>query len=75
VVSPNGTRLYYYGGDGLVHTLDLENPRNLGPDVFPELATAPVPDPPGAGAQMLITPEGGNLIIAGKDAVVVVPTP
>ena len=76
-VAPDGKRLYYYANnDGKVHALDLEHPGPLvGTDIFPELAAATVPDSPGAGAQMLITPDGGNLIIAGKDRVIVMPAP
>jgi hypothetical protein len=75
VVSPNGTRLYYYTADDhKVHVLDLEHTQ-LAQPVFPEIgASAPI-EAPGAGAQMLITPDGGNLIIAGKDRVIVMPTP
>ena len=75
-ISPNGTRLYYYATDDhRVHALDLEHPRNVGPDFFPELPASGAIDPPGTGAQMLLTPDGGSLIIAGKDRLIVMPTP
>ena len=75
-ISPNGTRLYYYATDDhRVRALDLEHPRNVGPDFFPELAASGAIDPPGSGAQMLLTPDGGSLIIAGKDRLIVMPTP
>lgn len=70
VVSPAGTHLYYYTtNDHKVHVLDIEQAQ-----ISEITASAPI-DPPGAGAQMLITPDGGTLIIAGKEAVVVMPTP
>jgi hypothetical protein len=75
VVSPDGTRLYYYtADDDKVHVLDLEHTQLVQP-VFPEIgASAPI-DAPGAGAQMLVTPDGGSLVIAGKDRVIVMPAP
>jgi hypothetical protein len=75
VVSPNGKRLYYYEtAQHRVHALDLENPQQI-VNHFPEVAVSAPIDPPGTGAQLVITPDGGTLIIAGKDRVIVMPTP
>jgi hypothetical protein len=75
VVAPNGKRAYYYEtAQHRVHALDLENPQPV-VNHFPEVGVSAPIDPPGTGAQLLITPDGGSLIIAGKDRVIVMPAP
>jgi hypothetical protein len=75
VVAPNGKRAYYYETvEHRVHALDLEHPQQI-INHFPEVAVSAPIDPPGTGAQLLITPDGGSLIIAGKDRVIVMPAP
>jgi hypothetical protein len=75
VVSPNGKRLYYYEtAQHRVHALDVEHPQQM-VNHFPEVGVSAPIDPPGTGAQLLITPDGGTLIIAGKDRVIVMPVP
>jgi hypothetical protein len=75
VLSPDGTRIYAYDASaGMLHTLDAHTPPSGG--VFAEIGTpVPVPDPPGLGHNMIITPDGGTLILCGNDHLVIMPAP
>ena len=75
VLSPDGNRIYAYDATaGLLHTLDAHTPPSGG--VFAEIGSpVPVPDPPGLGHNMIITPDGGTLILGGNDHLVIMPAP
>jgi hypothetical protein len=76
VLSPDGTRLYYYDGPtGVLHTLDVHTPPPSG-SAFAEIGSGvQVADSPGIGPTMVITPDGGNLILAGTLHLIVLPAP
>jgi hypothetical protein len=76
VLSPDGTRLYYFNGStGILHTLDVHTPPPSG-GAFPEIGSGvQVADAPGIGPTMVITPDGGNLILAGTTHLIVLPAP
>jgi hypothetical protein len=75
VLSPDGNRIYAYdAAAGMLRTLDAHTPPSGG--AFPEIGTGvPVPDAPGLGHNMIITPDGGTLILAGNDHLVIMPAP
>ena len=75
VLSPDGTRIYYYDASaGMLHTLDARTPPPNG--TFPEIGSGvQLPDAPGIGPVMVITPDGGTLILAGTTHLIVMPAP
>lgn len=78
VLSSDGMRAYLWdpsaGTTGLLHTLDLSMIATTG--TFSELGPpVQIPDSPGTGPIMVITPDGGNLILAGTTNLIVIPTP
>jgi IPT/TIG domain len=74
VLSPDGTRIYYYDeSTGTIHTLDATTLAN---GTFPETGSpVQIPDSPGTWPTMVITPDGGNLMLAGTTNLIVIPTP
>jgi len=73
VLSPDGNRIYAYDASGgMLYTLDAHAPSSG----FPQIGTGvPVPDAPGLGHQMIITPDGGTLILCGNDHLIIMPAP
>lgn len=74
-LSPDGTRVYYYDeSTGTIHTLDVSTLATTG--TYSEIGSPiQIPDSPGTRPTMVITPDGGNLILAGTTNLIVVPTP
>ena len=81
VLAPDGGRAYTYDQNGMMRTYDLLS--STVAEVFPEVGTGTVlAANPGfaqglyvdAGVQMVITPDGKTVFIAGSNAVVVQPT-
>lgn len=75
VLSPDGTRVYYYvESTGTIHTLDVSTLPTTG--TASEIGTpVQIPDSPGTWPTMVITPDGGNLILAGTTNLIIIPTP
>ena len=74
-LSPSGDRAYTFvaGTQGTVHAYNLNSASNGG---FAEIGTGTtIADDPGFGLQMLVTPDGGSLIIAGDQKVIILPAP
>lgn len=74
-ISPDGTRVYCYDAStGTIHTLDVSTLATTG--TSSEIGTpVQIPDSPGTRPTMVITPDGGNLILAGTTNLIVIPTP
>jgi IPT/TIG domain len=74
-LSPDGTRIYYYDAStSTIHTLDVSTLATTG--TSSEIGSpVQVPDSPGTRPTMVITPDGGNLILAGTTHLIVIPTP
>jgi hypothetical protein len=74
IISPDGTSAYIYiKSTGVVHKYDLTSAVG---GVFAEVGTGTaVPDAPGDGLLMAISPDGGSLIIAGTARVIVMAAP
>jgi hypothetical protein len=74
-LSPDGTRVYYYDeSTGTIHTLDVSMLATTG--TYSEIGSpVQIPDSPGTRPTMVITPDGGNLILAGTTNLIVIPTP
>ncbi|MDO8989009.1 MAG: IPT/TIG domain-containing protein [Sideroxyarcus sp.] len=74
IISPEGANAYIYiKNTGVVHKYDLTSA--IG-GVFAEVGTGTaVPDAPGDGILMAISPDGGSLIIAGTERVIVMAAP
>lgn len=75
VMSPDGTRVYRYdAATGTIHTLDVSTLDADG--TFVEIGSpVQIPDSPGTDPTMVITPDGGNLILAGTTHLIIIPTP
>jgi hypothetical protein len=73
-LSPDGKRAYGYSNGTVLHAYDLVAPPVAG--VFQEIlpATTLLSDP-GLGSKMTVSPDGGNVFIAGDLGIVVVPAP
>jgi hypothetical protein len=74
-LSPDGRKIYAYvaGTPGMIHVYDTNAPSS---GSFNEIGTGTaLVDSPGNGVQMVVTPDGGSLIIAGNQRVVVMPAP
>ena len=79
VISPDGTRAFaYVSSTTTVHVYDLTAAVNQQAE-YPEIGTGLVlPDAPstsGTDVVMIITPDGGTLILAGTTNIIVTPTP
>jgi hypothetical protein len=74
VISPDGTTAYtYIKSTGMVHKYDLTS---VSGGAFAEMGTGTsVPDAPGDGISMAISPDGGNLFIAGTALVIIMAAP
>ena len=75
VLKPDGTRAYAYdtsAGGILVYDVSVDRDEAayapLGPVV-------PLAGDPGTGPEMIISPDGGTLVLAGSSRIVVQPTP
>jgi hypothetical protein len=75
-ISPDGTRVYTFSAgfpNSLVHVFDVTKASN---GVIPEIGTGTsIPDNPGNIGQIQVTPDGGSLIIAGDQMIIVMPSP
>lgn len=70
VISPDGNSAYaYYPGNSTLRKFDLTAPG------FPQLATPTVAAPGGQFALLTISPDGGTIVMAGTQNVVIVPAP
>jgi hypothetical protein len=70
VVSPDGNTAYvYYSANSTLRKFDLTAPG------FPLRASPSVAAPGGQFAQLTISPDGGTIVMAGTENVVVVPAP
>jgi hypothetical protein len=79
VISPDGTRGFEFVASTLtIHVYDLTAAVN-GNGQYPEIGTglvlADAPSASGTNAVMIITPDGGTLILAGTTNVIVTPKP
>jgi len=74
-LSPDGTRVYSYDeSTGTLHTLDVSTLATTG--TYSEIGSpVQIPDSPGTRPTMVITPDGGNLILAGTTNLIIIPTP
>ncbi len=74
-LSPDGTRAYAYNNStGLLHVLDTTTSDGAGG--FVEIGTATtIADSAGTNPRMVVTPDGGTIIIVGSSNVLVVPAP
>jgi len=73
-LNPDGSRAYTYDSSEKVRTFDLTSTPVGG--MFPEIGTGISPSSnPGTGVQLIISPDGGTLFLAGKNMLVVFPAP
>jgi hypothetical protein len=79
VISPDGTRAYVYlPATNTIHAYDLTaapDPSGQFPEIGTGLVLADAPGAAASGAEMIITPDGGALILAGTANVIVTPPP
>lgn len=74
VLKPDGTRAYAYDTAGGIHVYDVSVDRDEA--AYPALgALVPVAGDPGSNPEMIISPDGGTLFLAGSSRIVVQPTP
>jgi hypothetical protein len=75
VLSPDASRAYTYDGTQ-IHVFDLTAAVDVNTLMFPEIGTGTaVSSPGGTDVKMAISPDGGNLFLAGTSQIVVLPTP
>lgn len=74
-ISPDGTRAYTYDSVA-TQVLSFDLTVNAAGGAFPQVGTGTtLAGDPGAGVQMVISPDGGDLFLAGTTQIVVQPTP
>ncbi|HEX9250106.1 MAG TPA: hypothetical protein VF856_11435, partial [Gemmatimonadaceae bacterium] len=79
-LSPGGSKAYtYLQNTTVLHTYNLNGtltPADPDTGLFPEIGTGTsLPSNPGSNPVMTVSPDGGNLFIAGDAGIVVVPAP
>jgi len=79
-LSPGGSKAYtYLQNTTVLHTYNLNGtltPADPDTGLFPEIGTGTsLPSNPGLNPVMTVSPDGGNLFIAGDAGIVVVPAP